>query len=279
MSAPIRTARSRSASRWTTQAASRGGQLVVDQYMAIDHGADLNNFDSTQFLNLVGEGASLGVTLTATITDGDNDTATSSATIEIAGPQQSSIGFQDDGPSIDVTVQQPEEEVGPSRDAVARRVDRRRSRRQRPSSTEPSTTSQATRTRIRPAPIRSASWKTAAGEGDVKGDLEALFDVTKIAGTDGEKSTDYAYLFALSGAKVTESGGIATTLKVTDPNHTYSDDTIYLFKVSDTEIVGHVGADPNGPVAIRITLDNAGSLLGRPARRRPVHGDRPWRGP
>ncbi|MEJ6915049.1 DUF5801 repeats-in-toxin domain-containing protein, partial [Bradyrhizobium diazoefficiens] len=49
---------------------------------------------------------------------------------------------------------------------------------------------------------------------------------------------------------------------VTDPNHTYSDDTIYLFKVSDTEIVGHVGDDPNGPVAIRITLDNAGSLSG-----------------
>ncbi len=187
--------------------------------MAIDHGADLNNFDPTQFLNLLGEGASLGITLTATITDGDNDTATSSATIEIAGPQQSSIGFQDDGPSIDVTVQQPEENSAHLADAVARRVDRRRTAAPTVFLTEPSTTSQATRTLIRPAPIRSASWKTAAGEGDVKGDLEALFDVTKIAGTDGEKSTHCAYSFALSGAKETESGGIATTLKVTDPNH------------------------------------------------------------
>ncbi|WP_456624464.1 DUF5801 repeats-in-toxin domain-containing protein, partial [Bradyrhizobium sp. P5_C12] len=80
-----------------------GGQLAVDQYMAIDHGADLNNFDSTQFLNLVGEGASLGVTLTATITDGDNDTATSSATIEIVGTEDSSISFQDDGPAVSVS--------------------------------------------------------------------------------------------------------------------------------------------------------------------------------
>ncbi|MFK4590125.1 hypothetical protein ABIF55_005539 [Bradyrhizobium diazoefficiens] len=238
-----------------------GGQLVVDQYMAIDHGADLNNFDSTQFLNLVGEGASLGITLTATITDGDNDTATSSATIEIAGPQQSSIGFQDDGPSIDVTVHQPvegsahlatlsfDESIGGDRGANGL-----------PDGTVDDVSGNTGPDPTGTNPI--GELKTVAGEGELKGDLEALFDVTKIAGTDGEKSTDYAYSFALSGGKEAENGGIATTLKVTDPNHTYSDDTIYLFKVSDTEIVGHVGDDPNGPVAIRITLDNAGSLSG-----------------
>ncbi|WP_370204477.1 immunoglobulin-like domain-containing protein [Bradyrhizobium diazoefficiens] len=238
-----------------------GGQLVVDQYMAIDHGADLNNFDSTQFLNLVGEGASLGITLTATITDGDNDTATSSATIEIAGPQQSSIGFQDDGPSIDVTVHQPvegsahlatlslDESIGGDRGANGL-----------PDGTVDDVSGNTGPDPTGTNPI--GELKTVAGEGELNGDLEALFDVTKIAGTDGEKSTDYAYSFALSGGKEAENGGIATTLKVTDPNHTYSDDTIYLFKVSDTEIVGHVGDDPNGPVAIRITLDNAGSLSG-----------------
>jgi hypothetical protein len=237
------------------------GQLVVDQYMAIDHGADLNNFDSTQFLNLVGEGASLGVTLTATITDGDNDTATSSASIEIAGPQQSSIGFQDDGPSIDVTVQQPEEgSAHLATLSLDESIGGDRGANGLPDGTVDDVSGNTDPDPTGTNPI--GELKTVAGEGDVKGELEALFDVAKIAGTDGEKSTDYAYSFVLSGAKETESGGIATTLKVTDPNHTYSDDTIYLFKVSDTEIVGHVGADPNGPIALRITLDNAGSLSG-----------------
>ncbi|MBR0868326.1 DUF5801 repeats-in-toxin domain-containing protein, partial [Bradyrhizobium diazoefficiens] len=45
----------------------------------------------------------LGITLTATITDGDNDTATSSATIEIVGTEDSSISFQDDGPAVSVS--------------------------------------------------------------------------------------------------------------------------------------------------------------------------------
>ncbi len=76
-----------------------GGQLVVEQYLAIDHGNDGNNFDSTQLLQLLGEGTSLGVTLTTTITDGDGDQATNSATAVLANGGSSSIGFQDDGPA------------------------------------------------------------------------------------------------------------------------------------------------------------------------------------
>ncbi|WP_424630070.1 DUF5801 repeats-in-toxin domain-containing protein [Bradyrhizobium sp. SYSU BS000235] len=75
-----------------------GGQLVVEQYMPIDHGADGNDFDSTQLLQLSG-GASLGVTLTTTVTDGDGDKATDSATVVLANNDTSSIGFQDDGPA------------------------------------------------------------------------------------------------------------------------------------------------------------------------------------
>src|SRR6185503_19814009 len=55
--------------------------------------------------------------------------------------------------------------------------------------------------------------------------------------------------------------GVATTLSVTDANGTISNDTIYLFKVSDTEIQGRVDLDGNGTfndannIALRITLD------------------------
>ncbi|MEH2513019.1 T1SS-143 domain-containing protein [Nitrobacteraceae bacterium AZCC 1564] len=76
-----------------------GGQLVVEQYLAIDHGEDGNDFDTTKLLELVGEGASLGVTLTTTVTDGDGDQATASATYTLADGQSSTIGFQDDGPA------------------------------------------------------------------------------------------------------------------------------------------------------------------------------------
>lgn len=99
------------------------------------------------------------------------------------------------------------------------------------------------------------------GEEQGQGALQALFNVVKVPGADGEKSTTYQYSFSLTGG-FGPSGGVATTLEVTDPTGQYPNDTIYLFKVSDTEIVGRVGNDPNGPIAIRITLDNAGSLSG-----------------
>src|SRR4029079_17566504 len=102
---------------------------------------------------------------------------------------------------------------------------------------------------------------SAGGEEQGQGDLQALFHVVKDPGTDGEKSTTYHYSFALTGGSG-PSGSVGTTLEVTDPNNLYADDMIYLFKVSDTEIVGHVGNNPNGPIAIRITLVNADSLSG-----------------
>ena len=104
--------------------------------------------------------------------------------------------------------------------------------------------------------------KTWAGEGDGPGQLQSLFNVVKNPGADGEKSTVYAYTFNLQGSGGGQEGegqgqGVATTLKVTD-GHT----TIYLFQVSPTEIVGHVGNNPEGAIAIRITLENPGSLSG-----------------
>jgi T1SS-143 domain-containing protein len=79
------------------------GQMVVDQYMAIDHGNDGNNFDSAQLLKLAGADASLGVTLQAVIVDGDNDSATSSSTVVIADHNSSSVSIEDDGPTVTIT--------------------------------------------------------------------------------------------------------------------------------------------------------------------------------
>lgn len=89
-------------------------------------------------------------------------------------------------------------------------------------------------------------------------DLEDLFTISKSGGADGEKSVTYAYSLSLSGAG--ENAGVATTLRVTDGAGHYPNDTIYLFKVSDTEIVGRVGNDPNGAIALRITLTDPGDI-------------------
>jgi len=232
-----------------------GGQLVVDQYMALDHGADGNNFDSVQSLVLSGNGATLGVTLTATITDRDGDTAVSSATVGISDQESSSIGFQDDGPTISVAVVEPEEgsahvptllldeSIGGDRGAAGApngTVDDTGFKTPDPTGTHP-----------------IGELKTDAGKGDIPGTLQSLFVISKDPGTDGEKSTTYAYSFALTGSG--KGDDVATTLKVTDPNHLYADATIYLHQISATEIVGLVGDDPN-VIALRITLANANSL-------------------
>ncbi|QUS39179.1 VWA domain-containing protein [Tardiphaga alba] len=102
--------------------------------------------------------------------------------------------------------------------------------------------------------------KTSAGGDESQGQLQALFGVYKNAGADGEKSTTYAYSFSLTGAG--EGGGVATQLHVTDATGHYSDTTIYLFRISDTEIVGYVGNSQTGDIALRLTLTDAGNLSG-----------------
>lgn len=74
-------------------------QLVVDQYLPVNHGSDGNDFDSSKALTLVGDGT-LGVTLTTTVTDGDGDVATSAATVTIVDNETSPINIEDDGPTI-----------------------------------------------------------------------------------------------------------------------------------------------------------------------------------
>lgn len=70
-----------------TVAVDADGVVTLDQIRAIDHGEDGNNHDS-----VVGLEAGI-LSLEATITDGDGDTATSSIDLGVA------ISFRDDGPT------------------------------------------------------------------------------------------------------------------------------------------------------------------------------------
>ncbi|WP_040676955.1 T1SS-143 repeat domain-containing protein, partial [Rhizobium mesoamericanum] len=73
-------------------ASTDAGTVKLTQYSAIDHGGDGTVVSLAD--NLV------KLTATATITDGDGDQKSSNATIDLGG----NIRFEDDGPSIDVTV-------------------------------------------------------------------------------------------------------------------------------------------------------------------------------
>ncbi len=73
-------------------AGTDAGTVKLTQYSAIDHGGDGTVVSLAD--NLV------KLTATATITDGDGDQKNSNATIDLGG----NIRFEDDGPSIDVTV-------------------------------------------------------------------------------------------------------------------------------------------------------------------------------
>ena len=76
-------------------------QLVVHQFLPIDHGADGNNFDSSVPLLISQVGASLGLTMSATIIDNDGDPATASETVAIASNQFAAINIEDDGPVLE----------------------------------------------------------------------------------------------------------------------------------------------------------------------------------
>ncbi len=97
---------------------------------------------------------------------------------------------------------------------------------------------------------------TAVRDGETPGDLEALFDVTKDPGTDGEKSVAHALSLTLTGA----GDGVATVLSVTDPGDDFFDATISLFVVDSTIEGRFQVTEGDWGVALRISLGNEDSL-------------------
>jgi T1SS-143 domain-containing protein len=75
--------------------------LIVEQFLAIDHGDDGDLYDTQLPLHTVS--GSLGVTLTATVTDGDDDTAQGSHTTTLIDPVLTFVNIDDDGPTADIS--------------------------------------------------------------------------------------------------------------------------------------------------------------------------------
>ncbi|WP_314946419.1 immunoglobulin-like domain-containing protein, partial [Bradyrhizobium cosmicum] len=82
-----------------------GATITVDQFLPIDHGGSENpsQFDEQAILHLVGNGT-LNLELTTTVTDGDGDQTTSSAQVTLIANERSFIAFDDDGPTVTVSV-------------------------------------------------------------------------------------------------------------------------------------------------------------------------------
>ena len=79
-------------------------KIVVEQYMAVDHGDDGNQFDTQLPLLINGDlfpGISIGLTLLSTITDGDGDTQTSNlAIVSLIDENDTFVHVDDDGPQV-----------------------------------------------------------------------------------------------------------------------------------------------------------------------------------
>jgi hypothetical protein len=247
------------AEAFTISVNTDSGLVTLDQSRAVVHDDANDPDESSSPAMLSAPGL---VTLTATVTDGDGDTA--EATANIGG----AFTFEDDGPSINIDV---------SEASLALNLDESING---PTTNPPETGTidpDADDTAFTPPnysdPFGSVTTPTGA--------ISGLFsDTTVDAGTDGPKAPNarvdtYALTLrngvgdvVLIAASFAATAGVATTLAVTQPaaggnpdlnaGADYGDPTIYLFKISETEIEGRFDATGDGfytDVALKITLD------------------------
>lgn len=71
-------------------------QLQTTLYEALDHGADKNKFDAS--IDLLLESGAVQLQYEVTRTDGDGDSTTEAAAIDLIGTEESLFSFDDDGP-------------------------------------------------------------------------------------------------------------------------------------------------------------------------------------
>ena len=249
------------------------GTVTVDQYLAIHHdltgsSADTTNYDDLANLLVTGEGGSGGIFAGYSLTDGDGDTASAISAAPLL------VSFEDDGIGVDVaqaTVPDTsgtfvtldtltlDETIGVHAGDPNAALD------DNGSVTSPSYITAPDST-LAIGVTSTPSTKSGSGNS-----IADLFTVTKIIGTDGLLNEDKVYSLTLTDEKGSpvedSSAGVLTNLHVTETggspvDHTSeADRAIYLFKVSDTEIVGRIaGADhtfgtSDDFVALRILLD------------------------
>ena len=79
-------------------------QIQVDQFLPIDHGADNPDLFDEQISMLLQGSDRLNLQQTTTVTDGDGDTASSSAQVTLISDTASFVSIDDDGPSVSVSL-------------------------------------------------------------------------------------------------------------------------------------------------------------------------------
>jgi T1SS-143 domain-containing protein len=188
------------------------GALAMAQYMALDHGDNLDHDQAAAPLNF---DFPVHIKLTATDVDGDTASAVSSNPVAIA--------FEDDGPKIEAT------------DDV--RVELTLDESRGSDATDPNT-----------APTIDDNAETGA-LGTVKGSVTSLFDLANVDfGSDGAKGGIANPQYKLILKDVDGSGTsigttqVATNLVATDPNGLYANDNIILVSVSAFQVNGYVGS-------------------------------------
>ncbi|MFN4142923.1 beta strand repeat-containing protein [Aestuariivirga sp.] len=242
-------------------------QIKIEQFMAIDHGGSENPslYDEVTSLLTGSSGQSVQLQYSATITDGDNDTATDTTTIDFITSTNSPITIDDDAAVIDVTATGSTSlsSFNINLDETTAASDRYNTGE---SESAPANVNDNT---AFTAPDRTGTNPIGSYTTSVAGGLGGLFSMTVDNGTDGESSVTRA----LSFATVDGNGGtLLTNLDVTQPTAggnpdtdgnagngltPYSDPSIYLVKVSDTVIEGRVANGAGYDVALRITITNA----------------------
>ncbi|MFZ5734794.1 MAG: DUF5801 repeats-in-toxin domain-containing protein, partial [Pseudomonadota bacterium] len=244
-------------------------QLRVEQFLPIDHGADGNDFDSSLPLLISDVGASLGLTLTATIIDNDGDPATASETVVIAdnGPN-SAINIEDDGP---VLIDEGESEEQPSPQTISLALDEtigddryNTGELESANGDAPNGTPDDTAATSVAAPSTAPADADAIGRiTTAAGAIGSNFPVLSADfGTDGPGPNDgfsQQLSFILSGSGATNL--LATALKDTGlAGLDAAERAIVLVQVSDTviegRIVGDAAVEGDEYVAFRLTLNN-----------------------
>ena len=240
------------------------GHVATAEWLSLYQGSADPNGDIDEAVYL----ASGTVSAVVTVTDGDGDTATASADIS------SQIGFEDDGPTIDVSQAQTEgrhpQDVTLSQLTLDESIvnhggDSNATSDNNPPVTAPSfiTTPDSTKA-IGILSTPDSAHGTSVAE---------LFNVDINYGADGplpKSSPVYTYSLTLTddhGHSVSagSSTGVQTNLVVTNldgspyEGESVAQRTIYLFHDLDGSIVGRVGNDPNGDVALHIVITGSPS--------------------
>jgi hypothetical protein len=203
-------------------------QLQTTLYEALDHGSDDNLFDSPLDLHLASDGA-IQLQYEVTRVDGDGDSVTSAATVDLITDDSTFFSFDDDGPnlgtlSLSVTGDITHDETPDVQNDLGKN-----------DITTPASTGLGT-------PIGAA--QSVA--------VSTILDGAADYGSDGEGSTQING-FSLTASDGTALNNVATGLEATNGGE------IFLFTEPSGLVVGREGG-PAGEAVFSLQIDSTGKV-------------------